>query len=65
MLPETKVNMPKVNTIIAEEPAARPSIPSVKLAPLETAVTIKITTGININQAYFSNPSPAHEIKSE
>jgi len=46
MLPETHAKIARVTTIIAEVPAARPSIPSVKLAPLETAVTIKITIGI-------------------
>jgi len=50
-LPETQANKPNVSTIIAELPAAKPSIPSVKLAPFETAVTIKITIGIKINQA--------------
>ena len=35
--------------ITAELPAAKPSIPSVKLAPLETAVMIKITAKINID----------------
>ena len=41
MLPEMKVNIPIARTDIAEVPAARPSIPSVKFAPLETAVIIK------------------------
>ncbi|MNL54032.1 hypothetical protein D3C87_1773260 [compost metagenome] len=54
MFPETNVNIPSARTDIAEVPAARPSIPSVKLAPFETAVIIKITTGIKINQAHFS-----------
>jgi hypothetical protein len=53
MFPERKVKIPKANTETAEVPAAKPSIPSVKLAPLETAVIIKITTGIKINQAQF------------
>ena len=34
---------------MAELPAARPSIPSVKFAPFDTAVTINITMGINIS----------------
>ena len=38
--------MANASTEIAEVPAASPSIPSVKLAPFETAVIIKITTGI-------------------
>ena len=36
--------------IIPETPVASPSKPSVKLAALDTPVTIKITTGIKINQ---------------
>ena len=51
--------MARVTAIIAEVPAARPSIPSVRLAPLETAVIIKITIGININHAKGAYPSPA------
>ncbi len=51
MLHETKVKIPSDINEIAEVPAARPSIPSVRLAPLETAVMIKITTGIKISQA--------------
>ena len=51
MFPETHAKIPKVKTIIAEEPAAKPSIPSVKFAPFETAVIIKIIIGIKIIQA--------------
>ena len=54
MLPEIKANIANTKTIIAELPAANPSIPSVKLAPLETAVIIKITIGINTNHAYLA-----------
>ena len=43
--------MAKTSPIMAEVPVAKPSIPSVKFAPFETAVTIKITIGIKINQA--------------
>ena len=50
IFPETNVKTPKAATLIAEVPAANPSMPSVRLAPLETAVIIKITMGININQ---------------
>ena len=53
MFPDTNVNIPKTNTEMAEVPAAKPSIPSVKFAPFETAVIIKMTTGIKINQAQF------------
>ena len=41
---------------MAEVPAANPSIPSVKFAPLEIAVMIKITTGMKINQERCSTP---------
>ena len=61
MFPETNVKIPSARTEIAEVPAASPSIPSVKLAPLETAVIIKITTGMNTNQAHFSYPSPKND----
>ena len=47
-LPETQAKIPKTKTIIDELPAASPSRPSVRLAPFETAVTMKITIGINI-----------------
>ena len=53
IFPETHANKPKVSTIIAELPAANPSIPSVRLAPLDTAVTIKITTGTKISHTQF------------
>ncbi len=51
IFPEIQAKIPKVTAIMAEVPAAKPSIPSVRLAPLDTADTIKITTGIKINQA--------------
>ena len=60
MFPETKVNMANASTEIADVPAAKPSIPSVKLAPFETAVIMNITNGIKISQAHFSYPSPVH-----
>ena len=47
---------------MAELPAAKPSIPSVRLAPLDTAVIINITIGINISQVY-SLFIPDHLIK--
>ena len=52
MLPETQAKTANVMTIIADEPAAKPSIPSVKFAPLETPVTIKTTTKMKMIQAY-------------
>ena len=47
--PETQAKIPRAKTIIAEVPAASPSIPSVKLAPFDTAVIMKMTIGINTN----------------
>ncbi len=41
MFPEIHAKAANVMTIIADEPAAKPSIPSVKFAPLEIPVTIK------------------------
>jgi hypothetical protein len=54
------VKIPSANTDTAEVPAANPSIPSVKLAPLDTAVIIKNNNWNKINQAHFSYPSPVH-----
>ena len=54
MLPETQAKIPKVRTIIADVPAAKPSIPSVRFAPLDTAVIIKILTRMKTIQEYFS-----------
>ena len=34
--------MPKVNTIIDEDPAARPSKPSVRLVPFDSETIIKV-----------------------
>ena len=65
MLPETQAKIPKVSATIAEVPAARPSIPSVRFAPLETAVTIVILTKMKIIHAYFSKSGLIHVIKSE
>ncbi len=64
MLPETHAKIPNVNTIMAEVPAARPSIPSVKLAPFDTAVIIKMTIGMKIIQAYFAQSGFTQEIIS-
>ena len=49
MFPEIHAKIPSVKTHTDETPAARPSIPSVRLAPLETAEIIKTTIGIKIN----------------
>jgi hypothetical protein len=57
---ETNVKIPSANTDTAEVPAANPSIPSVKLAPLDTAVIYKNNNWNKINQAHFSYPSPVH-----
>ena len=53
MLPETNEKIAKVNTIIAEIPAANPSTPSVRFAPFDTAVIINTTMGIKTNQVYL------------
>ena len=45
--------MAKVIPIIALVPVARPSKPSVILAPLETEITIITIMGINTSQEYF------------
>ena len=42
MFPDTQAKIAKTTTIIADEPVAKPSIPSVRLAPLEKAAMIKI-----------------------
>ena len=54
MFPETQAKTAKVMTIIADEPAAKPSIPSVKFAPFEIPVTIKTVTKIKTIHPYFS-----------
>lgn len=46
MLPLTYARMPSVSTMIALVPVARPSTPSVMLAPLLTAVMMKMTTAM-------------------
>ena len=58
MFPETHAKTASVNTIIAEEPAAKPSTPSVRFAPFETPVTIKTVIKIKTIHPYFSYPSP-------
>ena len=63
MLPDTHAKIARETPIIADDPAANPSIPSVKLAPFDTAVIMKMIIGINNNQPYFSAPSPAKESK--
>ena len=52
--------MPNVIPIMAEVPVARPSIPSVRLAPLDTAVMMKITMGMNMIQAQSRYSGPIH-----
>ena len=47
IFPETHAKIANVRVIITDEPAAKPSIPSDKFAPLETEVIIKITKKIN------------------
>ncbi|CAI8360285.1 MAG: Uncharacterised protein [Bacteroidetes bacterium MED-G17] len=45
-LPDKKAKIPRVAAIIAAVPAANPSIPSVRLAPFDTAVMINMTSKI-------------------
>ncbi len=58
MFPDTHAKSASTMTMMADEPVANPSIPSVRFAPLEIPVTIKIVTKMNTNQPYFSYPSP-------
>ena len=53
MLPDIHANNARVMTTITLVPAASPSMPSVRLAPFETAVTIMMTIGIKIRQANY------------
>ena len=43
IFPETQAKTPSVRVIMTEDPAAKPSIPSVRFAPFETALIIKTT----------------------
>ena len=56
ILPETQAKTARVKTIIADEPVAKPSIPSVKFAPLEIPVTIKTVIKIKTIQPYLETP---------
>jgi len=58
MFPDTQAKIAKTTTIIADEPVAKPSIPSVRLAPLEKAAMIKIVINMKTIHPYFSCPSP-------
>ena len=61
---DTYANMPKVRPMIAEFPAAIPSIPSFRLAPLDTAVTTKMVTNTKIIQPTAWALSPRKPTKS-
>ncbi len=63
IFPETHAKIANVRVIITEEPATKPSIPSVKFAPLETEVIIKTTKKINTIKLNVSDSSDIHEIK--
>ena len=54
--------MAKVIPIIALVPVARPSNPSVILAPLETEITITTIIGIKTSQEYFFKSGLIQEI---
>ena len=43
MLPEIHEKIPKVNTIMEDDPAANPSSPSVRFVPFESATIINVT----------------------
>ena len=47
MCDDTYASMPSATPMMAEFPAAIPSMPSFKLAPFETAVTTKMVTKTN------------------
>ena len=49
----TQANKPSVIAITADVPVANPSMPSVRLAPFDTAVTIKITIGTKTNHVKY------------
>jgi len=65
IFPETQANTPNVKVIITEEPAAKPSIPSVKLAALETDVIIKITKNTKIITLIVLLSLFVNELKNE
>ena len=54
IFPETYAKNANARRIIVLVPAAKPSIPSVILAPFETAVTINMTTGIIVYSDFSS-----------
>jgi len=64
MLPDTHARTARVAPMMADVPVARPSIPSVRFAPLDTAVMIRITIGMKMIQAQFAASSPIHEIRT-
>jgi len=47
---------------MADTPVARPSSPSVRFAPFETAMMIKMMIGINARNVHFAYPFPSREI---
>jgi len=47
--------------MMALVPVARPSIPSVRLAPLLTAVTMRMTKGMNTTQTYWAASSTSQD----
>ena len=61
---DTYANIPRVSPIIAEFPAAIPSIPSFRFAPLDTAVTTKIVTNTNKIQPAVWACSPINPTRS-
>jgi len=58
MLPETHASTASVAPMMAEVPVARPSMPSVRLAPFDTAVMISITMGMKMIHIQLEALSP-------
>jgi hypothetical protein len=65
IFPEIHAKIPKVRVIITEEPVAKPSIPSLKFAPFETALIIKMTKKTKTTILYSLDLPPVQEIKYE
>ena len=62
---DTYASMPKVRPMMAELPAAMPSMPSFRLAPLETAVTTKMVMMTNKTHPAVCACSPIKPTRSE
>ena len=56
MCDDTYARIPRVAPIMAELPAAIPSIPSFRLAPFDTAVTTKVGLGLIVGLTLYLSP---------